>query len=86
MYVRFVKNKRFPPLNRRLKLRPDRWSAGAAQVAVRQGLQSKSFKLAAESFSDATGCTMLRDGMRQVTQEWGKKVDEKREKEADSLM
>lgn len=82
MFVRIVKNKPLFPLDTRLKLRHDRWSAGAARVAVRQGLQAKSFKLAAESFSDAIGCTMLRDGMRQVTQEWGKKVDEKREQEA----
>lgn len=81
MFVEFVKNKRFFPLDSRLKLRHDQWSPGAARVAVRQGLQSKSFKLAAESFSDAVGCTMLRDGMRNITQEWGKKVNEKREKE-----
>jgi len=80
-----VKNKHFFPLDTRLKLRHDQWSPGAARVAVRQGLQSKSFELAAESFSDATGCTMLRDGMRKVTQKWGKKVDEKREKEVKEL-
>jgi len=49
---------------------------------VRQGLQAQSFKLAAESFSDATGCHMSREGMRAVTQGWGKVVDNKREKEA----
>lgn len=75
-----MKNKPFFPLDTKLKLRHDQWSPGAARVAVRQGLQSKSFRLGAELFSDAIGCTMLRDGMRKVTQEWGKKVDDKREK------
>jgi hypothetical protein len=79
-----VRNKPFFPLDNRLKLRHDHWSAGAARVAVRQGLQAKSFKLAADTFSDATGCAMLRDGMRKVTQEWGIQVDEKREKEAEA--
>lgn len=51
-------------------------------MAVRQGLQAKSFKLAAESFSDATGCDMSGEGIRKVTQGWGQAVDTKREKEA----
>lgn len=54
-------------------------------MAIRQGLQSRSFKLAAESFSDSTGCTMLRDAMREVTQKWGKAVDAKREEEAEGV-
>lgn len=81
MFVKNVKNKRIFPLDRKLRLRPDHWSAGAARVAVRQGLQSPSFKLAAESFSDATGCEMSGEGMRQVTQGWGQVVNVKREKE-----
>lgn len=83
--MKFVKNKHFSPLDKKLKLRRDHWSAGAARVAVRQGLQSRSFKLAAVSFSDATGCDMSREGMRGVTQEWGKAVDAKREKEAEKV-
>ncbi len=83
--MKFVKNKRFFPLDRKLKLRPDHWSPGAARVAVRQGLQSGSFALAAKSFSDATGCDMSPEGMRKVTQGWGKAVDEKREKEAEAV-
>jgi len=54
-------------------------------VAVRLGLQSASFRLAAESFSDATGCEMSREGMRKVTQKWGQAVDTKREKEAEDI-
>ena len=85
MSAKFVRNKLFFPLDRKLKLRKDPWSPGAARVAVRQGLQSASFKLAAESFSDATGCDMSREGMRRVTQEWGKAVDKKREQEAETV-
>ena len=80
-----VKNKRFFPLDRRLKLRSDHWTAGAARVAVRQGLQSQSFELAAEAFSDATGCNMSKEGLRKVTQGWGQRVSEKREAEAKAV-
>ena len=80
-----VKNKRFFPLDERLKLRVDHWSRGAARVAVRQGLQSQSFELAAESFSDATGCSMSKEGLRKVTQGWGQAVSEKREAEAEAV-
>lgn len=79
----FVRNKRFFPLDRKLELRDDHWTPGAARVAVRQGLQSKSFELGAELFSDATGCDMSKEGIRKVTQEWGKAVDEKREEETE---
>jgi len=52
---------------------------------VRQGLQSKSFKLGAEMFSDATGCTMSGEGMRQVTLGWGQIVNKQRQKKADTV-
>ena len=61
----------FFPLDKKLKLRHDHWSPGAARVAIRQGLQSRSFKLAAESFSDATGCDMSREGMRESDSRMG---------------
>jgi hypothetical protein len=83
MFVTFVKNKRFFPLDRKLKLRQDHWSPGAARVAVRQGLQTKSFALAAASFSDATGCDMSKESVRVVCQKWGQVVDSKRQKEAE---
>jgi hypothetical protein len=54
-------------------------------VAVRQGLQARSFVLAAESFSDATGCAMCKEEMRQVTQAWGQTVDEQREVAAERI-
>lgn len=85
MYVKFVMSKRFSPLDKQLRLRADHWSAGAARVAVRQGLQAKSFKLAADSFTDATGCGMSSEAMRQVTQGWGKAVDQKRKQEMEML-
>jgi len=80
-----VKNKRFSPLDKKLELRHDHWTSGAARVAVRQGLQSQSFELGAELFSDATGCDMSGEGMRQVTEKWGEAVDKKREEEVDAV-
>lgn len=54
-------------------------------MAVRQGLQAKSFKLAADLFTDATGCGMSDEAMRQVTQAWGKAIDKKRQEEVEAL-
>src|SRR6266849_5514817 len=45
----------FPPLDRKLKLRADHWSEGAAQVATEQGLPAKSFAVAATAFRRAVG-------------------------------
>lgn len=80
-----VASRRFFPLDEQLKLRSDHWSPGVARVAVRQGLQTRSFQLAAASFSDATGCQMSEEGLRQVTQGWGKAVAERREREAETV-
>jgi hypothetical protein len=55
-------------LDRKLKLRADHWSEGAARVATRQGLLGKSFELAAEAYSDATGGHMSKDSLRRVTE------------------
>jgi len=77
--------KRFFPLDRKLKLRADHWSEGAARVAVRQGLLGKSFELAAEAYSDATGGNMSRDSLRRVTEGWGQVVEEKRKAEAEQV-
>ncbi len=85
MFAEIAKSKLFFPLDRKLGLRDDHWSMGVARIATRQGLQSKSFALAAELFSDATGCNMSREGLRKVTQGWGKKVSEKREAEAEAF-
>jgi len=68
-----------------LKLRADHWSEGAARVAARQGLLGKSFELAAEAYSDATGGNMSRDSLRRVTEGWGQAVEDKRKAEAEQV-
>jgi hypothetical protein len=47
-------------------------------VATRQGLQGKSFDLAAESYTDAVGGAMSSDSLRRVTEGWGQKVEQQR--------
>jgi hypothetical protein len=42
----------------------------------------KSFELAAEVYSDATGGHMSRDSLRRITEGWGKAVEKKRKAEA----
>jgi hypothetical protein len=54
-------------------------------VAVRQGLLGKSFELAAEAYSDATGGHMSKDSLRRVTEGWGQVMEEKRQAEAKQL-
>lgn len=82
MFVRDVPGRRFFPLDEKLKLRKDHWSEGAAKVAVRQGLQAKSFELAAEAYSEATGGRMSGDSLARVTAGFGNKLEMKREAEA----
>lgn len=53
-----------------------------SRIATRQGLLGKSFERAAEAISDAVGCPISRESVRKLTQEWGKKVDESRQKMA----
>ena len=60
----------------------DHWSEGAARVATRHGLLGKSFELAAEAYSDATGGSMSKDSLRRVTEGWGQGVEDKRKAEA----
>ena len=55
-----------------MKLRSDRWSEGAARVATRQGLQARSFELAAESFEEAIGSGISADTLRRITEGWGR--------------
>jgi len=54
-------------------------------VAARQGLLGKSFELAAEAYSDATGGHMSKDSLRRVTEGWGQAMEEKRTAEAKQL-
>jgi hypothetical protein len=82
MCVAVAKSKRFFPLDEKLKLRADHWSAGAARVATRQGLQAPSFALAAESYREAVGGSMSADSLRRLTEGWGAGVAERRTDEA----
>jgi hypothetical protein len=68
-----------------LKLRDDQWSPGIARIVTRQGLLGKSFTQAAEAISDALGCAMSRESVRQVTQAWGAKVEVERQALAEQL-
>jgi hypothetical protein len=73
------------PLDAKLQLRADHWSEGAARVAARQGLQAKSFDLAAEAYSDATGSSMSGDSLRRVTEGFGERLEQKRKVEAEKV-
>lgn len=65
-----------------MHLRADHWSAGAARVAARQGLQTKSFDKAAQAYSDATGGSISGDSLRRVTEGFGQALEEQRAAEA----
>jgi hypothetical protein len=73
----------FPPLDQKLQLRSDHWSAGAARVATRLGLQAQSFDLAAEAFGDAVGRKMSADSLASLTQDWGRRIGAARTAEAE---
>lgn len=51
-------------------------------MATRQGLQAKSFALAAESYREAVGGSMSADSLRRLTEGWGEVVAEQRAAEA----
>lgn len=53
---------------------------------MRQGLQARSFEQAAVAFTDATGCSMSRESMRKVTQQWGEAVDQRRNEQAEKVL
>lgn len=73
----------FPPLDQKLRLRRDHWSAGAARVATRLGLQARSFDLAATAFGDAVGRGMSADSLRRISEGWGQAVAGQRQLEAE---
>lgn len=54
-------------------------------MATRQGLQAKSFDLAAAAYSDATGGSMSGDSLRRVTQGFGQAVETQRTTEAEQV-
>ena len=81
MSAQRVLGRLFPPLDQKLALRADHWSGGAARVATRQGLQAKSFDLAATGFSDAVGCRISGDSVARLTEAWGQRVEAQRNQE-----
>jgi hypothetical protein len=54
-------------------------------VAVRAGLQAKSFEKAAETYSDATGGSLSSDSMRRITEEFGQRLEDQRISEAQKV-
>lgn len=54
-------------------------------MAVREGLLGKSFELAAEAYSDATGGQMSKDKLRRVTEGWGQAMEDQRKAEAEQV-
>ncbi len=51
-------------------------------MAARQGLQGKSFALAAEAYRDAVGGAMSADSIRRITGGWGQQIEEQRQEVA----
>lgn len=78
--------RRFSPLDERLRLRADRWSEGAAQVACEQGLGAQSFRRAAAAYTRAVGGDISADSVRRITQQFGDAVAQRREQEAECAM
>ena len=74
MSVPIVRGRRFFPLDRKLRLRPDHWSEGAARVATRHGLRGPSFRQAAEEYTDAVGGMISESSLRRLTLDTGEKV------------
>lgn len=50
-------------------------------MAARHGLQSKSFAKAAELYSDSTGGSMSSDSLRRITEGFGERLEDKRDRE-----
>ena len=67
-------------------LRKDHWSEGAARVMTRQGLREPSFELAAEAYTDATGGSVSGSSVRRVTEGFGARLGQKKEREAARTM
>ena len=71
------------PLDRRLKLRHDHWSEGAARVATRHGLRAPSFRQAAEDYTDAVGGTISESSLRRITLGVSQEMEEWKDGEAE---
>jgi hypothetical protein len=57
-----------------LRLRRDRWSEGAARVALELGLQASSFDRAAQAYQLAVGSAMSADSIRNISAGEGAKL------------
>lgn len=71
------------PLDRKLRLRHDHWSEGAARVSARQGFRSASFEEAADAYTDAVGGRISDSTVRRITEETGGSMAAWRTQEAD---
>jgi len=78
-----VRGRRFSPLDRKLRLRADHWSEGAARVATRHGLRAPSFRQAAEEYTDAVGGAISESSLRRVTLGVGEEIAAWKEGEAE---
>lgn len=54
-------------------------------MATRQGLQARSFALAAESYQDAVGSPICKESVRQMTEGWGAQGEVRRVQEAEHV-
>jgi len=72
----------FPPSGSETGLAGGSLEWGAARVAMRLGLQAKSFDLAATGFSDAVGRSISGDSLARLTEDWGQRVEVQRNQEA----
>lgn len=80
--VHSVRERRFFPLDQKLRLRQDHWSEGAAQVAAQEGLQAASFERGAQAYTRAVGGYISRSSVRRITQGFGGCLAEGKEREA----
>jgi hypothetical protein len=81
--VQTARDRRFSPLDHKLRLREDSFSDGAARVAARQGLEAKSFDRAAASYREAVGAPISADSVARITEGFGRLADAKRERESE---
>jgi len=73
----------FFPLDKKLRLRRDHNSEGAARVAVRMALTASSFGQAAEDYREATGGRLSRMGVWRRTMAAGHRLAERKRVEAE---
>ncbi len=52
-------------------------------MATQQGLQAKSFALAAEAYREAIGSSLSADSLQRITEGWGAQVHDRRQAEAE---